>query len=297
MPAFALGENNSLSPSDGERVRVRGRGGCMAAAMMIIRTTTAILIAFFAASAGAADWEKELSPTQPGPFPAARSLRATYSFGWSVFPAAEATAELSRTNDLQRLYVTGGTIGVVRGLWRMDAVSTALWETATLRPVSQVVTEIYTKKTVQLRLDFDDDGVTQVRTTRSDEKPRPRRLEFPGIFDMPTAMMWLRSQRMANGETYRCLAIPDTSAYLTELKIVAREKIHVAGKGRPAIKVRLRAREVNDRLELVPSKRFKEAFVWFSDDSDRLLLRTEAEVFVGSVWMELDKVEFCNGPR
>ncbi len=261
-----------------------------------MRTAAAILVAFLVVSAGAADWQKQLSPPQPGSFPAPRSLRATYSFGWGLFVAAEATAELSRTNGLQRLDVKGGTIGIVRGLWRMDAVSSALWQPDTLRPVSHVITEVYHDKTIKLRLDFDAAGVTQTRTTRSDEMPRPKRLDLPGIFDMPTALMWLRSQRLSVGETYRCLAIPDTSAYLTELKIVSREKLDIAVKNRAAIKVRLRAREVNDQLELVSSKRFKEAFAWFSDDNDRMLLRMEAEVFIGSVWMELDKVEFRDGP-
>ena len=263
---------------------------------VIMRTAAAILVAFLVVSAGAADWQKQLSPPQPGSFPALRPLRASYSFGWSLFTAAEATVELAETNDLRRLEVRGGTLGVVRGLWRMDAVSTTLWQPGTLRPVSQVVTEVYQNKTVNLRLDFDASGVTQTRTTRSDETPRPKRLDLSGIFDMPTALMWLRSQRLSVGETYRCLAIPDTSAYLTELKIVGKEKLDIAGKNRAAIKVRLRAHEVDDQLKLVSSKRFKEAFAWFSDDNDRMLLRMEAEVFIGSVWMELDKVEYRDGP-
>lgn len=257
-----------------------------------MKASVAILIAFLAVSACAADWQKQLPPPQPGSFPALRLMRASYSFGWSVFTAAAATAELSRTNELLRLDVKGGTVGVVRGLWHMDADSTALWQPDTLKPVSHVVTEVFHNKTVKLRLDFDANGVTQTRTTRSDETPNPKRLNFPNLLDMPTALMWLRSQPLRVGETYRCLTIPDTSVYLTELKIVGKEKLDVAGKCRDTIKVLLRAREVNDKLELVPSKRFKEAFAWFSDDNDRLLLRAKAEMFIGSVWMELDKVEF-----
>ncbi|MFZ2642168.1 MAG: DUF3108 domain-containing protein [Verrucomicrobiia bacterium] len=260
-----------------------------------MRTAAAIFVAFFAMVACAADWQKQLSPPQPGSFPSLRPMRASYSFGWSVFTAARATAELSRTNELLRLDVRGGTIGVVRGLWRMDATSTALWHPVTIKPVSHVVTEVLQNKTVKLRLDFDVKGVTQTRTTRSDETPKPKRFDFPCLLDMPTAMMWLRSQRLHVGETYRCLTIPEASAYLTELKIVGNEKIDVAGKCQNTIKVLLRAREVNDKLELEPSKRFKEAFAWFSDDNDRLLLRAKAEVFIGSVWMELDKVEFRGG--
>jgi hypothetical protein len=260
-----------------------------------MKTAAAIFIALFSVSAGAADWVKQLSPPQPGSFPALRPMRASYTFGWGVFTAATATAELARTNELLRLDVKGGTVGVVRGLWRMDAASTALWQPDTMRPVSHVVTEVFQKKTVKLRLDFDAKGVTQTRTTRSDETPVPKRLDFPNLLDMPTALMWLRSQPLRVGETYRCLTIPEASAYLTELKIAGKEKLDVAGQSRDAIKVLLRAREVNNQLELVSSKRFKEAFAWFSDDGDRLLLRVMASVFVGNVWMELEKVEFRDG--
>ncbi len=40
-------------------------------------------------------------------------------------------------------------------------------------------------------------------------------------------------------------------------------------------------------LELEPHKKFKRAFAWLSDDRDRMLLKIEAEIFVGSVWCEL----------
>jgi hypothetical protein len=44
-------------------------------------------------------------------------------------------------------------------------------------------------------------------------------------------------------------------------------------------------------MTLVPHGKFKRATAWISDDSDRLPLRMNAQIFVGSVWVELVKVE------
>ena len=57
-----------------------------------------------------------------------------------------------------------------------------------------------------------------------------------------------------------------------------------------AIRVELSLQSINDKLELQAHKKFKHAVGWISDDEDRLPLKLAAEVFVGRVWTELDKV-------
>ena len=44
-------------------------------------------------------------------------------------------------------------------------------------------------------------------------------------------------------------------------------------------------------MKLEPHGKFKHATGWLSDDADRLPLRMNAQIFVGSVWVELQKVE------
>lgn len=62
---------------------------------------------------------------------------------------------------------------------------------------------------------------------------------------------------------------------------------------RPAIKLSLRLKAISRKMELSAHKKFKSAAAWISDDKDRLLLKIEAEVMIGKVWMELEKVEFA----
>jgi hypothetical protein len=59
-----------------------------------------------------------------------------------------------------------------------------------------------------------------------------------------------------------------------------------------AIKLNLQLSKINKQRELEPHNKFREASVWISDDVDRLLLRIEAKVFVGTVYADLESVHF-----
>jgi hypothetical protein len=43
---------------------------------------------------------------------------------------------------------------------------------------------------------------------------------------------------------------------------------------------------------LEPHRKFRHATIWVSDDRDRILLRIEAQIFVGTVFAELQSVRF-----
>jgi hypothetical protein len=45
-------------------------------------------------------------------------------------------------------------------------------------------------------------------------------------------------------------------------------------------------------LELEPHRKFRRATIWISDDQDRIPLRIDAQIFVGTVFAELYAVHF-----
>ena len=63
-----------------------------------------------------------------------------------------------------------------------------------------------------------------------------------------------------------------------------------------AIKVDLQLKRIGKHIELEPHRKFRRATIWVSDDADRILLRIEAQIFVGTVWAELQSLQFEN-PR
>ena len=89
-------------------------------------------------------------------------------------------------------------------------------------------------------------------------------------------------------------AFGGTNSDPATLTVVGRETISVHAGSYRAIKIDLHLNKVGKNLELEPHKKFRRATLWVSDDSDRILLRIEAQIFVGTVFAELQSVEFDN---
>ena len=256
----------------------------------------AIVFAMLSLSACADDWRSTLTPPQPGGFPPLRAQTATYKFGWGKFTAAQADFDFSKTKDgLLKLTVAAKTTGAVRKLWQMDTQHTALAEAATLRPVSLQQTETYKAKTLIAKVNFGPDKLERWQESKppASSPAKWRTFKCPDVFDLHTALLFTRSQPMKKGDTYRLVVYPARDAYLAEIAVAGREKLTAGGKEYDAIKCALRLQEITKQLELEPHKKFKRAFIWVSDDRDRLLLKVQAEVFVGSVWTELESVKFA----
>ncbi len=111
-----------------------------------------------------------------------------------------------------------------------------------------------------------------------------------------SAALYLRSQPLKDRSVYRIVVYPATNAYLATLSVVGREKVSVRAGTYNAIKLDLKLKRIGKHLELEPHKKFRRASIWVSDDAERLLLRIEAQIFVGTVFADLQSVHFDN-PR
>jgi hypothetical protein len=264
----------------------------------VIRFAWLLFVPALAFSAQA-DWRENLSPAAPGTFPLPRELRAHYEFGWSKLHAGQADAVFSRPGKNVQLQITGGTTGVVRDLWRLDAAHKSVARASTLHPLRMNQVEVYSNKTTTTRLDFDENSVVSVKRTRppSDSPPQKKTFVFPNIYDIHTAMLAIRSQRLQPGDVFNVVVFPANAPYLATVRVVGREKIRVRAGRFAALRLDLRLQKINATLGLEPHRLFKRGTAWVSDDADRILLRAEAEIFVGSVWAELQSVQFDEDQR
>jgi hypothetical protein len=57
-----------------------------------------------------------------------------------------------------------------------------------------------------------------------------------------------------------------------------------------AIKLDLQLSKVGKNFQLEPHKKFRRGIIWISDDPDRLILRVEAQIFVGTIFAELQSI-------
>lgn len=264
---------------------------------MKIRATQYLIPILFASClvVFAANWETTLTKGPPGNFPELRPLRASYRFGWSGFTAATGEVHFTKPDANQFEFEgTGRTIGLVRALWKFDVNHRAVANAQTLHPIETHQTENYRSKKIVTDLAFSNGGVTRTRTEgeRSSEGPKTRQFNMPDLFDLHSAALYLRSQPLKNQSVYRIVVYPATNAYLAILTVVGREKISVHAGNYNAIKLDLQLKRIGKHLELQPHRKFRRATAWVSDDPERLLLRLEAQIFVGTVFAELQSVRF-----
>jgi hypothetical protein len=250
-------------------------------------------LALVASSSLAANWQSTLT-NGPGNFPELHPLRANYSFGWSGFTAATGEVRFIKLpEDRFQLDGTGRTVGLVRALWKFDVNYHALADAETLRPIEMKQTETARSKKILTRLVFTGTGVTRART-EGQKAPVTKTTEFnlANLFDLHSAMLYLRSQPLNDRSVERVVVYPATSAYLATLTVLGREKISVRAGTYNAIKLDVHLNKIGKNLELEPHRKFRRASAWVSDDANRILLRVEAQIFVGSVFAELQSVRF-----
>ncbi len=276
-------------------------GGRLRPAKISILIRHRILQAIFAflafcSSALAENWEATLSKDPGGNFPELRPLRAFYRFGWSGLTAATGDVHFTKpSEDKFQLDGTGRTIGLVRALWKFDGNYQAAASVETLRPIETQQIENYRSKKIVTHLTFTNNGVTRSRTEgKGAGEAKTRQFNFPNLFDLFSAMLYLRSQPLKDHSVYRVVAYPATNAYLAIVTVIGREKISVHAGSYSAIKLDLQLKRIGKHRELEPHRKFRRATIWVSDDAERLLLRIEAQIFVGTVFAELQSARFDN---
>ncbi len=263
--------------------------------LIFLRLLLAIGLVFLASAVQGAKWEETLTPLTPGSFPLPRALHAQYAFGWSGLTAATVDVHFHKTNDNRfQLEGKGGTVGAARAIWRYDIFHSALASAQTLRPISVTEIEKTRSKEKNTEVTFAPAQVLSRRTEQKsgESQTKERRFGFPDALSLESALLFLRSQPMPSGAVYRVVVYPATSAYLCTLTVRGREKITVPLGTYDAIKLDVQLSKIDEKRDLTPHKKFSSASVWLSDDSDRLALRIEAQVFIGTVFAELRSADY-----
>lgn len=239
----------------------------------------------------AADWPSLITTDPRGTFPNLRPCHAVYAFGWSGITAATAEVALSTDSETVTLEGKGQTIGLARALWRFDVDYRSSARADTLRPLQTRQDEVVRSKRIVSDLDFSEEGVKRTRT-ETGRPPKTKEFKGTGLNDLFSALLYLRSQPLAAGATYRLAVYPANSAYLASVTVTGREKIQVRAGKYNALKLDLKVQRIGKKGALEPYKKLKRATVWVSDDDDRMLLRSEGQILIGTVTTELQSLRF-----
>jgi hypothetical protein len=237
------------------------------------------------------EWIKSLTTNKgPGRFNVLPAVHLTYRFGWSGLRAAHADIHFYfPSRNLIRLEVTGGTIGFPRSLFKVDVYHQSTANKATLRPIRFFQEEWYRNETIKTTVNFAETEVTGVREKMpSDHPAKPTVFKFSPVFDLETALLWVRSQPLQIGDTESLVVWASNAPYLATVKVVGKDTLEIQGERKRAIKLDLKLKRVDKSMQLKEHKLFKSGRGWLSDDNQRVPLRIEADIFIGYVFAELE---------
>jgi hypothetical protein len=227
-------------------------------------------------------------------FPAPPEFTARYAFGWEGLTAAEAKVDLRRrAGGGWQAEVRGGTTGMVRSLWKLDAEYSARVAENNWISRSALLTEIYRSYRVSEEMDFRPGGVrSKRRSTKKGATPADwQNFYVAGLRDMAAAVLLARSHDLATGDSLSLAVFPGEWMYLVRIKVEGRETLLWQGEERKVIRLGLQIDWIDKDYSLKPHKKFQRGRVWVSNDDVRLPLRVEVKVFVGSVFAELIELE------
>jgi hypothetical protein len=252
-----------------------------------------LLVVFFllAWPACGADWQATLSPAEPGPFAEVPSFAGTFRLGWSGIAAGQAHASITQQGDTLVLDGGGASTNLARFFYQIDATLTAVAERATLHTLTSTQVETYSARTLSTFINGSNGTLSSlsVRNPPGETPPKWKEVKATPIRDLFAGVLFVRSQALATGDRVRLLIYPGGAPFLVDITVLEPEKITVLGQSREALRLELNIQRVNTKKNnrLEPHRKFRSGRVWLSNDADRILLRAEAEIFIGYVFAEI----------
>lgn len=253
--------------------------------------TLALLVAF--SLPALADWKKEITPAKLGPHPKLAPQEFEYRLSWKGMLSAGKLTFTFGTKDPKfpsdySARVVGGSTGVASKLYHSKIAVISRLDPATLRPRVCVGVQDEGDETNTTRNTWAGTLVRTEVTTRITKNGKEgtvaRELRFTPMHDVFSAMLQVRSHKLATGDKLVLPLLPFDKPYLLRVQVLGREKFD----GRDTIKLSVALQKIDPATqELLPYKKMKSSTLWLSDDANRIPVELRSEVFIGDVRMTL----------
>jgi hypothetical protein len=123
-------------------------------------------------------------------------------------------------------------------------------------------------------------SITKTGKTKQTDKV----FAFAPVFDVFSAMLHVRSQKLDNGDKLVIPLQPFNKPYLMRVTVLGRERFA----NRDTIKLSVALEKIDPKTKtLLPYKKMKSSTLWLSDDANRIPVELRSEVFIGDVRMTL----------
>jgi hypothetical protein len=240
-----------------------------------------------------ADWKADVTPATLGPHPKLAPQQFDYRLSWNgMVDAGKLTFVFGKADPkFPSDYVSrvnGGSTGVASKLYDYDVALISRLDPATLRPRAFVGVQDEGKEVVTTRSTWSGpqvatEHVTKVAKTGAETK-LDSKFVFTPVHDVFSAMLHVRSHKLADGDKLTLPLMPFNRPYLMRIEVLGREKFA----NRDTIKLSVALQKIEPKTKtLLPYKKMKSTTMWLSDDANRIPVELRSEVFIGDVRMTL----------
>lgn len=241
-----------------------------------------------------APWDGMLTAPAVSPFVQIVPFDAEYGFGWQGIGAGNAKVHVTEVGGGRRaIAVRGGPNCLIRKLWNYEVIYTGESGGNGELPTWFRMDENYPKLGLRSEAYFKEGSMIVSHHKENESKPWET-IDLPKVHDLFSAILFVRSQPLHDGDKLRVVIFPNRDPFLVDLIVAGRETITLQGKKIHAIRFNLKIETIeaygSHKGCLAPYKKFHSGRVWMSDDERRLPLRAEVDIFIGRVFAELLKV-------
>ena len=250
------------------------------------------LLALGHASAEEPTWKHELASTTPGGFTRLGHSVLDYQVSWkNIVNSGKLRLEFTPPPESAKtapLVVSSAakSTGIAAGLFPYCSDFRAELNPSDFQPrLFHAVESDLTYKTVTSTTRHFADRVEMKETTFSLRKgtgtERERVFKFAPVYDMFSAMLMIRSQRLEPGDQINLVLNPFGTPLLLRTKVLGRE-VHL---GYNSIRLSVGISKIDrNTMQLSPYLKMKnDATIWLSDDESRVPLEFRAGIFIGDV--------------
>jgi len=240
-----------------------------------------------------ADWKTEVDPAELGPHSRLAAQEFHYRLSWKgMLNAGNLTFTFGRPDPKfpsdYHARASGGSSGFASKLFPYKIDLSSRLDPTTLRPRSSVGIqhegdEINTTRSLWTGTLVRTEHVTRI-PKNGKEGSHTTEFRFTPIHDAFSAMLHVRSHRLADGDRLTLAILPFNKPYLLRIHVLGRTQFA----GRDTIKLDLALQKIDPKtLTLLPYKKMKRTTLWLSDDANRIPVELRAEIYIGDVRMTL----------
>ncbi|MGH7906743.1 MAG: DUF3108 domain-containing protein [Candidatus Binataceae bacterium] len=227
----------------------------------------------------------------PGPMPFHDGEELTYRASWMGIPAAGAKLALHRDRQNPSLWTAEAWIATgppVDLFYRMRDYLRENFSIGSFTPIKMYIRQRENHRHDDYSVTFNHSDRLVTLEKRNSRGVRITRFRSGHPWGMMSGAVMALSQPLKVGKNYTYDVFSATSRYVLRFDVVGREKIKTPLGSFEALKIEPWVRYLSDAKWRQEARK---TTVWVSDDDRRLPLRIEAEMFFGTVRVDLVKVE------